>query len=260
MMFATAALIKYLDGPLWVIIVLGTVGMLLVLRGYCPRLFKTAFWTTDRIAIAWLPIGAAGLAGAICAASFYVPPLSVAIRIPTVPTPTEMVSPSMSAVRHNETHNSHAIATDQSAKVKSLQLLDLFLSDFNTILRMHSDFPVVLNGIETHLTVQAYFDYNSKSDFVGFFIPSRVPDTYAMCVYLSGLDHAGSLRNSGVKTSGGIVGQMTNQEDLVFTGRIYIYHEGDLSIEQRASLIQTYRARHLDVQFRGVDYLIMQDH
>lgn len=52
---------------------------------------------------------------------------------------------------------------------------------------------------------------------------------------------------------------MTNQDDLVFTGRIYLYHEADLSIQQRASLIQMYRARHLDVQFRGSDYLIMQD-
>jgi hypothetical protein len=61
-----------------------------------------------------------------------------------------------------------------------------------------------------------------------------------------------------VKTSGGVVGQMTNQDDLVFTGRIYIYHEGELSIEQRADLIRLYRSKQLDVQFRGTDYMLLK--
>jgi hypothetical protein len=41
-----------------------------------------------------------------------------------------------------------------------------------------------------------------------------------------------------VEVSGGLLGQMTNQEDLVFTGRVYIYHESDLTIEDHSSLIQ----------------------
>jgi hypothetical protein len=124
---------------------------------------------------------------------------------------------------------------------------------------MHSDLPLAVDGTTEQLVVQAYFDYNSKSEFLGFFIPSTVKDTYKVCLFLAGLDHAGSLKHTGVKTSGGMVGQMTAQDDLVFTGRIYIYHEGDLSIEQRAALIQAFRAKHLDVQFRGNDYMLMQD-
>lgn len=139
-----------------------------------------------------------------------------------------------------------------------LQLRDVFLSDFDTLLRLHSEVPFIVNGSQIQLTVQAYFDFSAKSEFIGFFIPSTVPSTYDVCVYLSGLDHAGSLKRTGVQTSGGVVGQMTDQNDLVFTGRVYIYYQADLSIEQRSALIKVYRAKRLDVQFRGNDYLIVQ--
>ena len=72
MMFAVAALIKYLDGPFWLIIGLGTFGILLVLRGYCPHLFRTDFWTTARIAIAWIPISLVGTALALYSAALFV--------------------------------------------------------------------------------------------------------------------------------------------------------------------------------------------
>jgi hypothetical protein len=118
------------------------------------------------------------------------------------------------------------------------------------------DLPV--DGTSLPITWQVYLDYDSKSEFVGFFISSRIPDPYKACVALSGLDHENSLKHMGTKTSGGIVGQMTNQDDLIFTGRIYIYHEGDLSIEQRAELIRLYRSRKLDLQFRGIDYMLLR--
>lgn len=134
----------------------------------------------------------------------------------------------------------------------------LFLSDFANTLKMHSEMELVAqNGDKVTLISQAYLDYNSKSAFVGFFIPSETKDAAAVIAYLSGVD-AESLRHTSVKTSGGMAGQMTNQDDLVFTGRVYIYHEPDLSIEQRASLIQVFRAKHLDVQFRGNDYMLMR--
>ena len=84
-MFAIAALIKYLDGPVWLIIGLGTIGILLLLRGYWPHLFKTSFWTADRIAIAWLPAGICATALALYAASMFVQPLLIARSVPPAP-------------------------------------------------------------------------------------------------------------------------------------------------------------------------------
>jgi len=143
---------------------------------------------------------------------------------------------------------------------KHLTLRDLFLSDLGT-LKMHSDLNLDSNdGKRVTIISQAYFDYNGKSSFVGFFIPSDAAEyVYEICVYLAGVDHASALKHTGTKTSGGLVGQMTSQDDLVFTGRVYIYHEPDLSIEQRAELVRMFRSKNLDVQFRGNDYLMMQD-
>jgi len=141
---------------------------------------------------------------------------------------------------------------------KLINLRDLFFSDFDTTVRCHSDVTMLVDGVNVTLIAQAYFDFNAKSVFIGFFIPSSVRNTYQVCSYLSTLDHAGSIKHMGVKTSGGSPGQMTDQDDLVFTGRIYIYHEEDLSIEQRAMIIKLYRARNLDVQFRGSDYLVLR--
>src|ERR1039457_5041182 len=85
-MFAIAALIKYLDGPVWLIIGLGTIGILLLLRGYWPHLFKTSLWTADRIAIAWLPAGTCATTLALYSASMFIYPLLIAHNATSAPT------------------------------------------------------------------------------------------------------------------------------------------------------------------------------
>jgi hypothetical protein len=244
-----------LAGLLWALII-GLAGVVMLLRGYRPQWFHVAFWTTDRIAITLASAGCFGVVGALYAASLYVFPLPFALKYPSVPVVSMLSKP----YGHNETPNNSTYATTTKlADGKPLSLFDLFLTDFSTTFKLHSDVPVVVNGIKVQLTYQAYFDYNSKSEFVGFFIPSSDPDTYGTGVYLSGLDYPSALKHVSVKTSGGSPGQMTKQDDLVFTGRVYLYHDADLSIEQRAALIQMYRAKHLDVQFRGHDYLVIED-
>ena len=154
------------------------------------------------------------------------------------------------------------LAVPVSRQVKSSPMLkDLFFTDFNAVVKMRSSEPLNLTVNSTNVQIwsQAYFDFDSKSEFVGFFIPSAVAgNTYAVCAYLATLDHANALKHTGTKALGGRIGQMTYQDDLTFTGRVYIYHETDLSIEQRATLVQIYRDHHLDVQFMGTDYWLMQ--
>ena len=253
--------VEYFGGPDWAaigVLFLGGAGVVLLLRGHFPHWFQLDSWTHDRIAVAWIPIGVIGTGIALYAAVRYIPPLPFALKYPSVP----MISALLEPYRDNEAHDKAARFHETAVKpadAKPLRLWDLFLADFNTILKMHSDLPLIVNGIKVQVTVQAYFDFTAKAEFVGFFIPSSVMDAYGTCVYLSGLDHSSALKHTGVKTSGGVVGQMTDQDDLVFTGRVYLYHEPDLSIEQRAALLQMYRAKHLDVQFRGYEYLLMQD-
>lgn len=84
--------LKYYVGDAYAALAL-IVGAVLVLYGHFPHWFTLAFWTTDRIAIAWLPVGIVSLSGVIYAASLYVFPLSVSIRAPALPTSSDLTGP-----------------------------------------------------------------------------------------------------------------------------------------------------------------------
>ena len=45
-------------------------------------------------------------------------------------------------------------------------------------------------------------------------------------------------------------------KDLHFSGRIYIYHEDDLTLQQLGFLEGLYKANNLSIQFRGSDYVV----
>jgi hypothetical protein len=137
-------------------------------------------------------------------------------------------------------------------------LRDLFSKDFDTMLRAHKDEVITgPTGTGTVVIAQVYYNFDAKSKFVGFFIPS-VPDVYNVCVFLSGQVDKALEDLAKASVSGGTPGQMLRQEDLVFTRLVYLYHESDLSIEQMAALKQIYRSRQLDVKFRGADYIVTQ--
>lgn len=46
----------------------------------------------------------------------------------------------------------------------------------------------------------------------------------------------------------------TTSKELVFTGSLYIYVESDLTDEQRGTLSGLFKAKGVDVRFRGPDY------
>lgn len=110
-------------------------------------------------------------------------------------------------------------------------------------------------------------DYESKSKFMGIFIPVSEPFsesnkvTYSICAlvpyhYKSFIDNS----DNNVKITFKYYGeQQAGNKDLTFSGRIFVYHEDNLSVEQIAELRKLYRENNLDVQFRGVDYLMFQN-
>jgi hypothetical protein len=54
--------------------------------------------------------------------------------------------------------------------------------------------------------------------------------------------------------SEGLYQDMHHSNALKFTGRIFIYHEDDLSTEQLGSLITLYKSHGLTPDFRGPNY------
>jgi hypothetical protein len=150
-------------------------------------------------------------------------------------------------------------------------LLDLFKSDFgNTMKVTDTNGPAYQvhapDGAKVDVRRQVYMDFPARTKFIGFYVhrPSPLsPDfkaekTVAACLQLLQINAVkDSFDQFGkqVGVMGGQGGQMTTAQDLTFSGRVLIYHEEFLSITQKADIINAYRAKSLDVQFMGDEYL-----
>ncbi len=136
-------------------------------------------------------------------------------------------------------------------------LADLFSKqDFSNVLRANTDFPITdQKGKILVIKVQLYLDFQGKNTFVGFYVP-HTPAVFDACAYLA--DHCDIPLSLGKNVpSGGRVGEITKYEDLVFSGRVYLYHEDELSDSQKGKLSDLYASKHLEVKFRGTQYWLL---
>ena len=141
-------------------------------------------------------------------------------------------------------------------------LHDLFKTDFNTLLSKPTEIKAKLINNNT-ITIYAteYFDFQGKSKFLGYYIPpSGLSDnSYIACKLI--LDEYKNTMNhleSNTVIVGGFTGdsQQTSSKDLLFSGRVYIYHDDMFSLQQLAALEREYQSRGLSVVFRGNEYLV----
>lgn len=111
------------------------------------------------------------------------------------------------------------------------------------------------NGDVVRVKTQLYTDFAAKVKYVGFYIPASAK-TYEACLQL--VDAVESTIQSfqeRVGVSAGYRGERNRLQELIFSGRVLLYHEEFLTIPQKAAIIGAYSAKHFDVQFRGPDYL-----
>lgn len=177
------------------------------------------------------------------------------------------------AMRHSERQSETQVKAPAvpANSEKPPTLLDLFKSDFpNTMKVTDQDLPgyqlQAHDGTKVDIRRQVYMDFPAKTKFIGFYVSRPVPspldfkaeETAAACFQI--------LKNNSVQDSfdhfaknvavmAGQQGQMTAIQDLTFSGRVMIYHEEFLSIPQKASIMNAYRAKNMDVQFMGDEYL-----
>lgn len=147
-----------------------------------------------------------------------------------------------------------------SQEVPSLK--KLFAEDFPTF--MHSDaerkIGIKTGASESFIMIleKEYENFEAKSKFLGYYIPLS-PHSYEICEYLPDL-YKETMRDFGMhETQVGRVTEltMTSSKDLVFSGRVYVYHEYNFSLQQLASLERLYESKGLSVLFRGPSYLNM---
>ena len=150
-----------------------------------------------------------------------------------------------------------------SQKVKEIESLhDFFESDFSNLhrLRIIKEFETNRSPIaRIKLEYREYQDDRANSKFYAIYIP-RSPISF--CILQSIEDHKRVFKEIGssIISSSRYPGEplTINSTDLVFSGRVYFYHENDFSLRQKADLEELYKNNNMRIQFRGNDYVAAQ--
>lgn len=139
---------------------------------------------------------------------------------------------------------------------KHPDLRELFITDFPTLLKVTRDSEVhTHDGTTVKIIQQEYMDFAGKTKFLGFYIFSS-SHSYGACEFLVGecekvMRDIESLTGEMATDSAS-----TSLRDLTFSGRVYIYYEDDLSLQQLADLERLYKSKGLSVIFRSHEYMM----
>ena len=135
-------------------------------------------------------------------------------------------------------------------------LADLFAKDFTVFIKAANG--ITLEGVDVAMTKQVYLDFSNKIKFVGFYIPAYDPTgdrTSKMCLMLTAaVQPALELPRGHIMT--GLQGRTI--QELAFTGKVVLYHEDVLTLNQKVEIINAYKAKNWDAHFYGPDYLADQ--
>jgi hypothetical protein len=133
-------------------------------------------------------------------------------------------------------------------------LREYFDTDFKFDLSVH--YPMSARAVDSTSTVEflprLHFAFDANAKYVSYYIP-ETKDLFEICEYLlKNIDIALTL-GDGVEVHGGRIGQkeMHRGADLPFTGRVFLYHAGDLTIEQKSALRDMATQRGLNLILRG---------
>jgi hypothetical protein len=198
------------------------------------------------------------------------PPTKTAVGQPE-PNNTHTTPPAAKLPVKSSEKKSHAVGNDKREKAvpvakvdeKPPTLSDLFTQDLPYTLKSTFDDTGIRwqDGSELRIKRQVYVDFQGKTKFVGFYIPSANQTTdndkdYRACLKLvDSVEQTMTDLQKNHRIMGGPADEMNSLEELTFSGRVLLYHEDYLSILQKADIIRAYKDKNFDVQFRGPDYL-----
>lgn len=102
-----------------------------------------------------------------------------------------------------------------------------------------------------------YYQFESNSYFYSIYI-SRGEYTYVICANLANnFPTRMAELFAWVRTASRIPGDSStmDESEMVFTGRVYLYTQDDLSPEQIGELHKIYNHNNLHLEYRGAEYL-----
>lgn len=164
------------------------------------------------------------------------------------------------------------LANPPSAVTEPITLKSLFHTDFGPHLSRPTLNDLTLTSDKTspeypgtvfRFTAQEYLDFDERTRFLAFYLPSQEKDPQQsskrnafLCRRIIGkladlFKQFDSLQVMTAQPDGGL----DNSANLPFSGRIYFYHEDFMAPEDIGDLIRDYRTGGLSLEFRGSEYL-----
>jgi hypothetical protein len=150
------------------------------------------------------------------------------------------------------------------ASAQRLTSRQIFERDFPHLLKYSGEIAMNAGGTDLEIRFQVYMDHAGGSKFVGFFVPRLPPGMnpetrelpFHVCEELVGsvVTVLSDMDATVLIEAGGVGEQPVAQERLVFSGRVFLYHEDYLTPAQLVALTDLYKTRGYEVQFRGPDY------
>lgn len=145
------------------------------------------------------------------------------------------------------------------------ELGELFKSDFKegkgglrAIIDYGSKVDVVTGEKKetTEILYKIIKDFGSGAEFLSVYIP-KSPHVIGLCELVI-KEHKKWLTSDplGLEIGGGGVTSPLVEKDLVFTGKVYVYHENSLTLTELGKLEDLYRTNGLKPQFRGSGYAL----
>jgi hypothetical protein len=147
------------------------------------------------------------------------------------------------------------------AQPKIPSLATLFMTDFQG---KSAGVGVQMNGVadltigeneKLRIFYNVNQDFSSHSKFISFYIPASSHTFSAISFLASGYKQYLNTRLQAEVGGSGVL-NITKSGDLVFTGRIYIYYETPLSLEQLGALDAEYKTNNLSPEFRTTAYAL----
>lgn len=131
--------------------------------------------------------------------------------------------------------------------------------DFDNYFRTRWDVEVPLPQGSAKTTGQVYADFFSRAKFIGIYVPGFRQDLEQIFLFWS--DHFQAILSEKTRFGAGgfITEETTSSEELVFTGRVYLYYLGELSVEQKTRIKAAFEKNGGHVKFRGKEYWAIKE-
>ena len=152
-----------------------------------------------------------------------------------------------------------SITRPPEAQQEPKTLREYFESEFSDCTAQFNNAEIFAADRVNKITIpwRIHLDEKSGTKFISFYVPYS-NDMHHSCAVISDLPNAILEHSKGIVTVTHPPGESShsNSKHFVFSGRIYIYFEGILSLQELGSLEALYKSKNLVPMFRGHEFPI----